>query len=77
MAADDHAHDLPEGDLDGLGVIEHGQIKHAGDMMRGLAQVNMGHAPAKMEVAVFAIPKRRGAACGAGALARQHYSPMC
>ena len=63
--------------LDGVGFLEHGQIKHAGDMMRGLAQVNMGHAPAKMEVAVFAIPKRRGAACGAGALARQHYSLMC
>ncbi len=41
MAADDHAHDLPEGDLDGLGVIEHGQIKHAGDVMGGVAQVNM------------------------------------
>ena len=71
MAADDHAHDLPEGDLDGLGVIEHGQIKHAGDVMRGLAQVYMGHAPAKMEVAIFAVAQRRRAECGAGDPARQ------
>ena len=60
MAADDHAHDLSEGDLDGVGVLEHGQIKHAGDVMRGLAQVYMGHAPAKMEVAIFAVAQRRG-----------------
>ena len=60
--ADDHAHDLPEGDLDGLGVIEHGQIKHAGDVMGGVAQVNSGHAPATMEVAIFAVAQRRGTA---------------
>jgi len=77
MAADDHAHDLPEGDLDGVGVLEHGQNKLGCDVMRGVAQVYMGHAPAKMEVAIFAVAQRRRAECGAGALARQHYSPMC
>ena len=33
MAADDHAHDLPEGDLDGVGVLEHGQNKLGCDVM--------------------------------------------
>ena len=77
MAADDHAHDLPEGDLDGPGVLEHGQNKLGCDVMGGVAQVNSGHAPATMEVAIFAVAQRRGTACGAGALARQHCSPMC
>src|SRR5207237_9798911 len=27
LAADDHAHDLPEGELEGVGVLEHGQYK--------------------------------------------------
>ena len=60
MAADDHAHDLPEGDLDGVGVLEHGQNKLACDVMDGVAQVNSGHAPATMEVAIFAVAQRRG-----------------
>src|SRR5256712_13288668 len=55
MAADNHAHDLPEGDLDGVGVLEHGQNKLACDVMDGVAQVNSGHAPATMEVAIFAV----------------------
>ena len=76
MAADNHAHDLPECDLDGVGVLEHGQDKLGCDVMGGVAQVNSGHPPATMEVAIFAVAQRRGA-CGAGALARQHYSPMC
>ena len=62
MAADDHAHDLPEGDLDGLGVLEHGQNKLGCDVMGGVAQVNSGHAPATMEVAIFAVAQRRGTA---------------
>ena len=62
LAADDHAHDLPEGDLDGLGVLEHGQNKLGCDVMGGVAEVNSGHAPATMEVAIFAIPQRRGTA---------------
>src|SRR5438105_4410490 len=33
LAADDHAHDLPEGDLDGVGVLEHGQNKLGCDVM--------------------------------------------
>ena len=55
MAADDHAHDLSEGDLDGVGVLEHGQNKLGCDVMDGVAQVNSGHAPATMEVAIFAV----------------------
>src|SRR5437667_12607209 len=62
MAADDHAHDLPEGDLDGPGVLEHGQNKLGCDVMGGVAQVNSGHAPATMEVAIFAVAQRRGTA---------------
>ena len=61
-AADDHAHDLPEGDLDGVGVLEHGQNKLACDVMGGVAEVNSGHAPATMEVAIFAVAQRRGTA---------------
>ena len=64
MAADNHAHDLPEGDLDGVGVLEHGQNKLGCDVMGGVAQVNSGHAPATMEVAIFAVAQRRGAAVG-------------
>ncbi len=60
MAADDHAHDLSEGDLDGVGVLEHGQNKLGCDVMGGVAQVNSGHAPATMEVAIFAVAQRRG-----------------
>ena len=60
MAADNHAHDLPEGDLDGVGVLEHGQNKLGCDVMDGVAQVNSGHAPATMEVAIFAVAQRRG-----------------
>src|SRR5437879_3039885 len=59
LAADDHAHDLPEGDLDGVGVLEHGQNKLACDVMGGVAEVNSGHAPATMEVAIFAVAQRR------------------
>ena len=59
-AADDHVHDLPEGDLDGVGVLEHGQNKLACDVMGGVAEVNSGHAPATMEVAIFAVAQRRG-----------------
>ena len=77
LAADDHAHDLPERDLDGVGVLEHGQVEHRCDVVNGLAQVNTGHLPAAVEIAVFAVSQHRGAACGAGALARQPYSPMC
>ncbi len=62
MAADDHAHDLPEGDLDGVGVLEHGQNKLGCDVMGGVAEVNSGHAPATMEVAIFAVAQRRGTA---------------
>ena len=62
MAADNHAHDLPEGDLDGVGVLEHGQNKLGCDVMGGVAQVNSGHAPATMEVAIFAVAQRRGTA---------------
>jgi len=62
LAADDHAHDLPEGDLDGVGVLEHGQNKLGCDVMGGVAQVNSGHAPATMEVAIFAVAQRRGTA---------------
>ncbi|PYV67647.1 MAG: hypothetical protein DMG96_38705 [Acidobacteria bacterium] len=60
MAADDHAHDLSEGDLDGVGVLEHGQNKLGCDVMGGVAEVNSGHAPATMEVAIFAVAQRRG-----------------
>src|SRR2546422_10275593 len=70
LSADDHAHDLPERHLDGVGVLEHGQIKHAGDVMRGLAQVNMSCPPAMMEVAILAVSQSLGTACGAGAPAR-------
>ena len=62
MAADDHAHDLSEGDLDGVGVLEHGQNKLACDVMGGVAEVNSGHAPATMEVAIFAVAQHRGTA---------------
>ncbi|PYX87241.1 MAG: hypothetical protein DMG67_19665 [Acidobacteria bacterium] len=31
-------------------------------MMGGVAQVNSGHAPATMEVAIFAVAQRRGTA---------------
>jgi len=62
MAADDHAHDLPKRDLDGVGVLEHGQNKLGCDVMGGVAQVNSGHAPATMEVAIFAVAQRRGTA---------------
>ena len=71
MAADDHAHDLPKRDLDGVGVLEHGQNKLGCDVMGGVAQVNSGHAPAIVEVAIFAVAQRRRAECGAGAPARQ------
>src|SRR5438445_12399703 len=66
MAADDHAHDLPEGDLDGVGVLEHGQNKLGCDVMGGVAEVNSGHAPATMEVAIFAVAQCRGTALRAG-----------
>ena len=59
-AADDHAHDLPDGDLDGVGVLEHGQNKLGCDVMGGVAEVNSGHAPATMEIAIFAVAQRRG-----------------
>ena len=62
LAADDHAHDFPEGDLDGLGVLEHGQNKLGCDVMGGVAQVNSDHPPATMEVAIFAVAQRRGTA---------------
>jgi len=65
LAADDHAHDLPERHLDGVGVLEHGQIKRAADVMRGLAQVNMGCAPARVEIAILVVSQCRGAALGA------------
>ena len=55
MAADDHTHDLSEGDLDGVGVLEHGQNKLGCDVMGGVAEVNSGHPPATMEVAIFAV----------------------
>ena len=56
LAADDHAHDLPESDLDGVGVLEHGQNKLGCDVMGGVAEVNSGHAPATMEVAIGKYP---------------------
>ena len=62
LAADDHAHDLPEGNLDGVGVLEHGQNKLGCDVMGGVAQVNSGHAPAIVEVAIFAVAQCRGTA---------------
>jgi hypothetical protein len=77
LAADDHAHDLPEGDLDGVGVLEHGQNKLGCDVMGGVAEVNSGHAPAIVEVAIFDVAHGGGTACGAGALARRRYSPTC
>src|SRR5207245_8691282 len=59
LAADDHAHDLSERDLDGVGVLDHGQDKLGCDVMGGVAQVNSGNAPATMEVAIFAVAQRR------------------
>ena len=64
MAADDHAHDLPECDLDGVGVLEHGQNKLGCDVMGGVAEVNSGHPPATMEVAIFAVAHCGGTAVG-------------
>src|SRR5438874_10749349 len=62
LAADDHAHDLSERDLGGVGVLEHGQNKLGCDVMGGVAQVNSGHAPAIVEVAIFAVAQCRGTA---------------
>jgi len=63
LAADNHAHDLSECDLDGVGVLEHGQNKLGCDVMGGVAEVNAGHAPATMKVAIFDV-----AHCGGTAL---------
>ena len=38
------------------------QNKLGCDVMGGVAQVNSGHAPATMEVAIFAVAQRRGTA---------------
>ena len=61
-AADNDAHDLPEGDLDGVGVLEHGQNKLGCDVMGGVAEVNSGHAPAIVEVAIFDVAHGGGTA---------------
>jgi hypothetical protein len=70
LAADNHAHDLSEGDLDGVGVLEHGQNKLACDVMGGVAEVNTEGAPflsrSVRQGWGFAIAsQRRGTACGA------------
>ncbi len=63
LAAEDEAHDLHERDLDGVGVLEHGEFDDGGEAERaGAVEVNMSGAPAIMEVAEAAAAKRGRAA---------------